>query len=258
MNSEKDTSAPPFWSPAAVLHITPSHFGVGGWDQGIVVPTQLLRHGLLCRPQSLCSRTSCSVSSPSLPRWLFVQLYCLKEYLLPQHNVALSHAAETGQDVPSSAPQCCDAPHPQKKFSPQTKLSCSRIAGIRHNPDTTTSFFPRHLWERYFIIQMIYLTIAVDLPPFVNSLGQDLSLIMFASCLPWAVPSTVMKIARQILTMWAIKHSLAGDNFLPLLIFLVWVDASSVGVKKLVLFYLCSINFCMYCMLLTLLRQLLL
>jgi len=70
--------------------------------------------------------------------------YAMKECLHPQHNTALAHTAETGQEVPSSAPQRCDGPQAQKKCSPGTALSCSRITGTRHNSDTTTSFLSCH------------------------------------------------------------------------------------------------------------------
>lgn len=107
------------------------------------------------------------------PDGSLLQPYCMEGYLLPQNSAALAHAAGA-----SSAPQHCDAPHPQKKFSPGTELRYSRIMGIGHNPDIATGCFPHRHRERPFVIQMIYLTTAVDLPPFLNSLGQNLSLCL--------------------------------------------------------------------------------
>lgn len=142
----------------------------------------------------------------STPSWIFAPGPLQESVHSLSAPCSIAYAAETGPDVVCSAPQCGDAPHSQKKLRPAISLSCSRIMGIR--PWHYYKFFLHHLWERSSLIQVIYLTITVDLPPFGNSLGQDLSMLMFATSYHKLYHlQCAMKIAHQILTMWAIKHS---------------------------------------------------
>lgn len=123
MNLRKDTSAPlvPFWSPVPVLFFTPHPFSGGG-----VYALWFLPNG-----SSLASSTSCSPFAAVPPSQTPLRP-CPDELFVPallheRPPPSLVLGSSWGRvRLPSSAPQCCDAPHPQKKSSSVTKPSCSR------------------------------------------------------------------------------------------------------------------------------------
>ena len=193
MNLEKDTSASPFWSPAPVLHITPSPFGAGGWDRRIVVPTQFLLCGLPHQPQSLCSHTSCPVSSPSLPGWLCAPgPMPWKSAFILSTTQLLPTQLRRGKRCPAVLHSVVTAHKPKRNAA----LVLHWAAAGSQVPGTTLTLLQAScpvISERDLSQFKRYFLTLLSIGLFSWILWDR---IMFASCLPWAVPSTVMKTAH--------------------------------------------------------------